>query len=120
MTPHLTDLFARFLQGLYHVLNIALRRNPVPQPMAFLLTLRLQRLRNRFLALLAQFRSGTLPPLRPSRAGAPPRPRERAPRPARPAILAPRWVAAMVASIPETAWLLPRPPLAAHRHRHRP
>src|ERR1700722_19505965 len=100
----LTDLFSRFTQGLFDVLRVAIGRSPIPipAPLAFLLTLRVQRLRNRFLALLAQFRAGTLPPPRPSRA-ATPRP-DAAARPARPALLAPEQIAEMLRAIPETAW----------------
>ncbi len=73
MTLTLTDLFSRFTQGLFDILNFALRRTQTPQPLATLVNQRVGRLRNRFLALLEQFRAGTLPPLHPSRAGAPPR-----------------------------------------------
>src|ERR1700722_13628286 len=103
MTLNLTDLFTRFTRGLFDVLNFALRRDQTPQPLATLLTRRVARLHNRFLALLAQFRAGTLPSLRTSRAGAPPRPQAE-PRPAPPAILAPHRIAALLAPIPETAW----------------
>ena len=102
MTLTLTDLFTRFTRGLFDVLNFALGRAQTPQPLATLVTQRVGRLHTRFLALLAQFRAGTLPSLRPSRAGAPPR-LQAAPRPAPPAIAPPR-IAAMLAPIPETAW----------------
>jgi len=110
MSLTLTDLFARFTQGLTDLLNFVICRSKTPQPLAFLLTKRVERLRNRFLALVAQFRAGTLPPLRPSCARAPLRPQallrpQPEPRPARPAILAPRNIAAMLAPIPETSWL---------------
>ena len=104
MTPNLADLFALFTKGLFDMLLVAVLRNAIPQPLAFQLTLRVQRLRDRFNALLAQFRAGTLPPVRPSRAGAPPRANAE-PRPSPPAILAPRRIAALLAPIPQTAWL---------------
>src|SRR3984957_3334177 len=103
MTLNLTDLFTRFTRGLFDVLNFALRRDQTPQPLATLLTQRVARLHNRFLALLAQVRAGTLPSLRPSRAGAPPR-APATPHAAPPAILAPHRIAALLAPIPETAW----------------
>ena len=104
MLPTLTDLFASFTQGLFKLINFAMARRQAPQPLTFLLIIRVQRLRNRFQALLAQFRAGTLPAPRPSRAGAASRPQAE-PRPARPAILAPHRIAAMLAPIPETSWL---------------
>src|ERR1700677_265780 len=105
MALNLTDLFARFTQGLLDVLYVAIARSPtpIPQPLANLLTQRVHRLRSRFLALLAQFRAGTLPPPRPSRAAAP-RPQAARQQPARPASLAPRQVAELLRPIPETAW----------------
>ena len=103
MALNLSDLFTRFTRGLFDVLNFALGRAQTPQPLATLVTHRVERLRNRFLALLDQFRAGTLPPVRPSRAGAPPRP-QAASRPSPHAILAPHRIAAMLAAIPETAW----------------
>ena len=90
MSLTLTDLFARFTQGLTDLLNFVICRSKTPQPLAFLLTKRVERLRNRFLALVAQFRAGTLPTPRPSRAGAPPRPAAE-PRPARPATCTRSW-----------------------------
>ena len=84
MSLTLTDLFARFTQGLTDLLNFVICRSKTPQPLAFLLTKRVERLRNRFLALVAQFRAGTLPAPRPSRAGAALRPQPE-PRPSPPA-----------------------------------
>src|ERR1700677_4686093 len=91
----LTDLFARFTQGLLHLLTVVMFRRQAPQPLTILLTVRVQRLRNRFQALLAQFRAGTLPTPRPSRAGAALRPQAE-PHPSPPAILAPHRIAAML------------------------
>ena len=99
----LTELFTRFTRGFFHVLATALRHNPIPQPTAFLFTKRIYRLRNRFQALLDRFLAGTLPPPRPSRAGAPPRP-DAPPRPARPAELSPRYIVDLLRPIRETAW----------------
>jgi hypothetical protein len=97
-------VFSRFTQGLFDILRVAIGRSliPVSAPLTRLLTQRVARLRDRFLVLLAQFRAGTLPPPRPSRA-ATPRP-ETATQPARPALLAPHKFAEMLRPIPETAW----------------
>jgi len=98
----LTHLITCFTGGLRNLLAFALPRSPVPAPLASQLVKRVFRMRNRFLALLAQFRAGTLPPPpapRPSRAGL----ARTASTPCHPEI-APRRVAAMLHPIKEAAW----------------
>jgi len=99
----LAERFISFARGLLDVLVTAMRRNPMPQPIEILLGRRIYRMRNRFQALLARFRAGTLPPPRVRRPAAPRR-ADAPPRPAWPAELAPRHLAEMLRRIPEAGW----------------
>jgi hypothetical protein len=99
----LSYLFSLFVRGLNDVLGKAIRRNPMPQPIQILLVMRVQRVRQRFQALLDRFLAGTLPPPRAPRAAAAPRPQAK-PRPAPQVELSTDYIAAMLSRIPEAAW----------------
>ena len=97
----LTWRFSQFVDGLLRLVGFALRHNPLPAELTVALTNRIQRLRKRFEALLAQFRAGTLPPPRPARAS---HARTASAKP-RLAIPAPHRIAALLRPIPDSAWL---------------
>jgi hypothetical protein len=102
-TITLSYLFSLFVRGLNDVLGKAIRRNPMPQPIQILLVMRVQRVRQRFQALLDRFLAGTLPPPRAPRAATAPRPQAK-PRPAPQVELSTGFIAAMLSRIPEAAW----------------
>ena len=63
-TLTLTDHFSRFIGGLLTVLGMAKLRERLEGPVGFRLLRRIAKMRNRFLALLEQFRAGGAPLLK--------------------------------------------------------